>query len=396
MKDKDRFFRSLLDNDLYKFCMQQAILQLYPEVYVRYEFINRGINGFAKNLEYSLRGVVNSQAMNCGACVDEIAYLKKTCYFLSSPYIEFLSRYRFNPAEVTIKSQGNDLRIIIEGPWYQAILWEVPLMAAISELNFADKKPEPYPEVRKKAIEKLRIAEEKGFNFADFGTRRRFSFENHDAVIRNLAVSGASENGFIGTSNLHFAKEYNLRPIGTQAHEWFMFHAAKYGYGQANRMALKAWTKVYRGHLGIALADTFTTENFLKSFDCATAKLFDGVRQDSGCPFEFTDKIVKHYKKLRIDPRTKTIVFSDGLNIYKASKIAQYCKDIIQCSFGIGTNLTNDVGVRPLNIVIKMTACKPNKDAEWTPVVKISDDTGKITGNRGEVEYAKTVLKRSW
>jgi nicotinate phosphoribosyltransferase len=196
---------------------------------------------------------------------------------------------------------------------------------------------------------------------------------------------------FIGTSNVYLAYKYNLVPIGTHAHEWFMFHAAKYGFKMSNKLALENWVKVFRGDLGIALSDTFTSDAFFIAFDTKLAKLFDGVRQDSGDPIEFGYKIIDHYKKLNIDPKSKTIIFSDSLNPEKVREISKEFRGKIKVSFGIGTNLTNDVGAEPLNIVIKMTEALP-EGRHWIPTVKLSDSFGKYTGEREMIDMAKKFL----
>ena len=183
-----------------------------------------------------------------------------------------------------------------------------------------------------------------------------------------------------------------MHPIGTQAHEWFMLHGSCYGYQRANTKALDKWTSIYRGDLGIALTDTYTSKVFFRDFNPITARIYDGVRHDSGSPYEFARDVVSHYQKLRIDPTTKTIVFSDGLDHERIVVIKQFCDELgIRSSFGIGTNLTNDVGVAPLNIVIKMTACKLEDD-EWRPTIKLSDDKGKHTGSSDEINKAKKTL----
>ena len=197
---------------------------------------------------------------------------------------------------------------------------------------------------------------------------------------------------FPGTSNVYLAFLYDLTPLGTEAHEWFMFHGAKYGFQQANELGLKHWSDVYQGDLGTALCDTFTTEAFLKSFNKKYAKLYDGVRQDSGDVYEFANKVIDHYKKLGIDPLSKTIIFSDSLDSEKAKEINHWCNGKIKCSFGIGTNLSNDVGVTPLNMVIKMTATKPTDEDGWIPTIKLSDTAGKHTGDKKMIETCKYLL----
>ena len=232
--------------------------------------------------------------------------------------------------------------------------------------------------------EKADILAQNNIIFADFGTRRRYSFSNHKSLINDLL--SVEQNTLIGTSNVHLAKEFNIKPIGTMAHEWFMFHAVRSGYKMANTTAQDAWVKVFRGDLGIALTDTFTTDMFLSTFDSYYARLFDGVRQDSGDPFVFTDKLIRHYEKLNIDPGSKIIVYSDGLDIEKILKIHQNCADRVRDSYGIGTNLSNDVGVNPLNMVVKMTECRLSSHYPRHKTVKLSDDKGKHTGDPEELQ----------
>ena len=223
---------------------------------------------------------------------------------------------------------------------------------------------------------------------ADFGTRRRYSHDNQERIVKIF-----KENcpGFIGTSNVYFAMKYGLKPIGTQAHEWFQAHSAMFGYRMANRMAMDKWVEVFRGDLGIALSDTFTTDVFYQDFDMKLAKLFDGVRQDSGDPFQFIHKTLAHYEKLGIDPKSKTIVFSDGLDVETAIEIDNHAYGKIKTAYGVGTNLTNDVGVEPLNMVIKMISAKPENE-DWHHCIKLSDSVGKHTGDKKEIEVAKYVL----
>ncbi len=381
---------SILDNDLYKFTMQNAVVSLFPRAKAKFKFINRGKtifpNGFAENLQKQINNLAKIKLTKA-----EKKFLQKTCYYMPPTYFDFLSGYSYNPDEVEIMQTDGNLEITIEGYWYRIILWEVPLMSLISELYFEMTKPEIYS---KDKIIEITTAKAKDFanikvQFADFGTRRRFSHNNHDLVVETLKKEAG--NFFVGSSNVYFAMKYNVSPIGTHAHEWFMFHAAKYGFKMANKLAMENWVKIYRGDLGIALSDTFTTEAFFLSFDTKLAKLFDGVRQDSGDPLEFGHKTIEHYKKLRIDPMSKTIVFSDGLNPQKVEQITKEFTGKIKFSFGIGTNFTNDVGAKPLNIVIKMTEAQP-EGRGYIPTIKLSDSVGKHTGNEEMIEIAKKTL----
>ena len=381
---------SLLDNDLYKFTMQNAVIKRFPRAKVRYEFINRGEtvfpDGFAERLREIIYEMNNLQLQNA-----EKDYLASELHYLDPTYLDFLNGYRYNPSEVGVVQKGGELFVTVEGYWYRTILWEVPLMSIISELYFKmmgfeiDSEQEILNTVNKKATHYKML----GAKVADFGSRRRYSFNNHDKIVSALKSNGGKS--FTGTSNVYFAYKYKLTAIGTHAHEWFMFHAAKYGYKIANKMALENWVSIYRGDLGIALSDTFTTDVFYQAFDTKFAKLFDGVRQDSGDPLEFADKTIAHYKKLRIDPLSKTIVFSDGLNPDKVDEIEKYCRGRIGTSYGIGTNFTNDVGVKALNMVIKIVEVKPEGHI-WEHAVKLSDSRGKYTGDKTAVSLCKEVL----
>ena len=340
------------DNDLYKFTMQYGVVSLFPSDVVRYRFTNRGGDQFPEGFAQALKEEVDSMA-NLKLTKEEHKFLQEKCYYLPQAYLDFIAGYRFDPNEVKISQEDGNLEVIIEGLWYRTILWEVPLMAIISELFFKMTGAKPYDKAKRTQIadDKMKIYSGLGLKIADFGTRRRYSFENQDDIVATL--NKYAPNTFVGTSNVYLAMKYNTTPIGTHAHEWFMFHAAKFGYKIANKLALENWVNVYRGDLGIALSDTFTTEVFFRDFDTLYAKLFDGVRHDSGSPLEFADKTIEHYKKLRINPLSKTIVFSDALNPDMVKQIVEYCKGRIGMSFGIGTNFTNDVGVKPLNMVIK-------------------------------------------
>jgi nicotinate phosphoribosyltransferase len=287
--------------------------------------------------------------------------------------------------------EGENVEVSIEGYWYRTILWEVPLLCLISE-NFYQLQKEAREvdeAVAEKTAGKMKAYAELGVSIAEFGTRRRHSFAVHDLVVRTLR---AYDGTFVGTSNVHLARIHRTKPIGTHAHEWFMFHAAKYGFKMANTLALEHWIDVFRGDLGIALSDTFTTDEFFQIFDKKFGRLFDGVRHDSGDPLVFADKTIAHYKHLGIDPLSKTIIFSDALNPGKVERIAAYCRDRIGVSFGIGTNFTNDVGLEPMNIVLKMTEALPEAEP-WTPVIKLSDEPAKHTGDEESIALAKAVLQ---
>lgn len=383
---------SMLDNDLYKLTMQQAVHALYPRAEARYQFTNRGSNTFPEGFVGRLNEQINRMA-TLQLSQEEMSYLEETCYFLTPTYLDFLRHYRYDPSEVRAELHHGNLHLTISGPWVRTILWEVPLMALVSELYFEMVGPAVLPRMERRVrnITKARVLRDGNVQFADFGTRRRFSAENHEEVLTDiLEVSG---NSLVGTSNLHFAKKLGIKPIGTHAHEWFMFHAGLHGYRLANETALDAWTKVYNGHLGIALTDTYTTDSFLPSFDATRARVFDGVRQDSGDPLEFTSKMLQHYRKLHIDPLTRTIVFSDGLNTERAVRIRKRCENKINASFGIGTYLSNDVGPKALNMVIKLSESRLDSTAPWRPAVKLSDVAGKHSGSPDEIALCIDILQ---
>ncbi len=384
--------QSILDNDLYKFTMQQAVHVLYPNAEARYRFINRSGTEFPAGFARRLKAEIKTLAL-LKLSSKEKDYLTRTCPYLTPVYLDYLEHYRFDPDEISIKQNGGRLEMTVQGPWYRTILWEVPLMAVISELYFlmTDTVPASLKEQHTVNRSKAALLKQHGIQFADFGTRRRFSAQVHKQVISDLL--DIKEPTLIGTSNVHLARCFNLRPVGTLAHEWIMFHASLCGYPMANASAMDAWVKIYQGRLGIALSDTYTTPFFLTAFDSLRARIFDGVRQDSGDPFGFTETILCHYQNLGINPCTKIIVFSDGLTADKAVSIHQHIKDRIQDLYGIGTHLTNDVGATPLNMVIKLVSCTSGKEAPWRNTIKLSDESSKHTGDPEEIKTCMTLLQ---
>jgi nicotinate phosphoribosyltransferase len=380
---------SILDNDFYKFTMQQCVVKLFPRAKARYQFINRGKHLFPNGFAEALRRSVDEMAV-LRLSKEEKVWLAQTCPYLDPVYLDFLEGYCYDPSEVKIDQQSDILNVTVEGYWYRTILWEVPLLCLISENYYAlnGSQRQSDDELIFKTREKIEAYGKLGVTIAEFGTRRRHSFLVHKLVVETLKKYGSS---FVGSSNVHLAMKNMTKPIGTHAHEWFMFHAAKYGFKMANILALEHWVEVYRGDLGIALSDTFTTSEFYEVFDKKFAKLFDGVRHDSGDPLLFADKTIAHYQSLGIDPMSKTIIFSDALNFEKVKRIADHCNGRIGVSFGIGTNFTNDVGLKPMNIVMKMTEALPEAQP-WIPVIKLSDEPGKHSGDIRMIELAKEVL----
>lgn len=376
------------DNDLYKFSVMLAIQRLYPWAYVKYEFMNRGETPFPDGFAERLKEEIASME-NLAMTKEEKMYITRRCYFFDPVFIDFLEGYRYNPDEVQVMQSGNELKVEVEGYWYRTVLWEVPLMAMISELYFEMTGAVPQ-NIEEKAIAKALRLKQLEADHSDFGTRRRFSFDVHDKVIASLKENAGDY--FKGTSNLYFGMKYDTIPIGTMPHEWFMYHGAIYGYRAANMKALEAWVDVYQGSLGITLTDTYTTDSFYKSFNLKQAKLFDGVRWDSGDPLEFTEKTIRFYEESRIDPILKTIVYSDSLNVDRVEEIKKHVDGRIHDAYGIGTHFTNDVGVTPLNMVIKLTEVKHHDTLPFHYAVKLSDTPGKNTGNLEEIELSKRTL----
>lgn len=383
---------SILDTDLYKLTMQQAVCILYPAAQARYAFINRGGTPFPAGFGRELGARVREMA-GLRLTPGERGWLERRCPWFNPAYLDFLAGYRFDPDEVRIEQSGGELSVFAEGYWYRAILWEVPLMAVISQLYFemTGEAGQAWPEERRREATrgKARLFREKGIRFADFGTRRRFSYDHHAQVVEDLREAGEC---FLGTSCVHLAHRCGVAPVGTQAHEWFQYHAAAHGFLDANRLALERWVEVYRGELGIALTDTYGTADFLRSFGPLAARVYDGVRQDSGDPLELLERMVAHYRGLGIDPAGKTVVFSDSLDPGRVLEIHAACGGRVRDVYGIGTNLTNDVGVKPLNMVIKLVACRPDPSSGWIPAVKLSDDAGKHTGDRAMIELCRRTL----
>lgn len=384
--------KSILDTDLYKLTMQMAVVKKFPRAKARYAFINRGNTQFPDGFGEELRKQIKHME-ELSLSKDEKEFLRENADYFDPTYLDFLYGYRFNSSEVGIIQKEGDLEVYPEGYWHRSILWEVPVMAIISELYFKMTGQEPYDEGKREQnnLNKKNRLKLNGVKYADFGTRRRFSYKVQDELVK-LFAGRRSDGSFVGTSNVHLAQKYNTKMIGTHAHEWFMFHGAKYGFKMGNELSLEHWVDVFRGDLGIALPDTFTTDAFFKVFDKKFSKLFDGVRHDSDNFFDFTDKTINHYNKLNIDPLTKTIVYSDGLTTDTAIEATNYSRGKIKSSCGIGTHFTNDVGVKPLNIVIKMVDAKPEDSNGWIPTIKLSDVSGKNTGDKKMIENCKYVL----
>lgn len=387
----------LTDNDLYTFTVGKAVLDTFPDANFEYNFINRKGTRFNDAFFDKLQANVDNMA-NLRLHSTEKLWMKHSIPFLSLDYLDYLSNYRFDPSEVQIKNVDGNLDLKIVGPGHRTIFWEVPLLATISQCYYETVDTEWSSGINKAnwILDQAKRAKDKGDlienaiispKFLEFGTRRRRSFDTQKVVINELR----HVSSFMGTSNVYMAMTFDLKAHGTMSHQWIMANAALESLRYANRYALNNWNKVYKGDLGIALPDTFGVEAFFGDFDKQLARLFDGVRHDSGDPFEFADKVVKHYRKLRLNPMSKTIVFSDSLDIALVLKLQTYCEKIgIRCGFGIGTHFTNDFPGSPaLNIVIKLRAVQAEQNAPWTQVVKLSDVPTKATGDADALRVAR-------
>ena len=370
---------SLLDTDLYKMSMQQVALNRFATAHVVYEFKCRNahidLTPFAEEIIEELRCWCELRVKP-----EEIEYLRSIRWF-KPDYIDFLARYKPRFEDLQVQTGGDELAITVSGTWAQTILWEVPLLAIVSEVYLGRTQP------AEAAIEQgtrrlwdkvdwlntlLEDEPETGsrFQFTEFGTRRRYSRTWQKEVIRALSTS-LPEQVMLGTSNVHIAQEMGIRPFGTMAHEYLQVCQAYAPLPHFLEYALDQWAQEYRGDLGIALSDVVGMDAFLRAFDLYCCKLFDGVRHDSGDPAAWCNKLIEHYERHGIDPRTKTAVFSDGLTFDRAWGLTRDFADKIQVVHGIGTNLTNDMGFTALNIVMKVVECNGQ------PVAKISDSPGK-------------------
>lgn len=375
---------SLLDTDLYKLTMMQAVLHQFPDTQVEYTFKCRNK---AKWNDRVIRQIKDEIMNFCRLKfrIDEIEYLRSIPFF-KQDFIDFLDLYQPRCKGVDVTLNGKELEITVKGSWLLTILFEVPILAIVNEVYFDDVYPSDGVH---RLSEKLQLVHGiKDFKFADFGTRRRFKREWQKMVVETC--KNTVPDNFVGTSNVWLAKEFGIKPIGTMAHEWIQGgQGIKVRLADSQKLMLQAWVDEYRGDLGIALTDTLGSDAFLRDFDKYFAKLYDGVRHDSGDPIEWGEKMIAHYNELGIDPRTKTFVFSDGLNFPKAVEILDHFRNRIKVSFGIGTNLTNDFAdVEPLQIVMKMTKCNGN------PVAKISDSPGKgMCHDEAYLSYLKKVFE---
>ena len=385
---------SILDNDLYKFTVSYAYMKLFPNAECTFKFKDRNNVKRTPQFLNRFKNELKEFCENTHLTSTEFYLLKEShrIDFIPTYYWEWLWSFRFDYNKINTYLDTNGVLCMdVTDKCYKCTLYEIPCMFLIPEVNNKNKNID-WEYTINKLKEKVELANSNGMLFSEFGTRRRFNQEVQDKVCKYLKENAKT---CVGTSNVYFALKYGMKPIGTHPHEWFMFHGAQFGYKNANYIALENWVNVYDGDLGIALSDTYTSDIFFKNFSLKQAKLFDGVRQDSGDEYEFIQKTINFYTSKGIDYSTKTIVFSNALDFPKAAEILKYCKTVgIKCSFGIGTNLTCDVydinceKYSHENIVMKMSQCRMNENDIWKSAIKISDDLGKHMGNTLEFTHA--------
>ncbi len=388
---------SILDTDLYKFSTSNAYFQLYPLAEGTFKFNDRAAEVYDQTFLDSLKAEFEKLG-TLQLSDDEYAYVVTHIKYIPHNYWEWLRGFRFRPEKIEARLDGEGhIQIEVTDFLYRVTLYEVPILAIVAELR---NRTRGVKADNRKAMElldaKIAYANENRLPFSEFGTRRRFSSELHEAVVARLKEG--CPDYCAGTSNVYFAKKYNMTPIGTFPHEWVMFHSGVFGYKRANYLSLEDWIKVYDGALGTALIDTFTTKSFLRTLTMKQAKLLDGFRQDSGDEIEVGEAIIARLKEFGIDPATKIVVFSNALDFPRYKRIMDHFRGKVKVSAGIGTNLTCDPGIegyRPANIVMKLSRCRMSAKDPWEKVIKISDDKGKHMGDGKEFEIASYELHLS-
>ena len=383
--------QSLFDTDIYKFSMSYAAMVKYPLAEARFAFTDRA--KVSRSPEFLSRFIEEmKKAQDITFSQEQFDWACKTIPYIPEFYWEWLRGFRFdyNKMDIYLDDEGI-LHVEVLDKWYRSTLYEILVLFTVTEVqNQLNGNIEKYDETEmlRRLSKKVELSNENVLKFSEFGTRRRFSSDVQDTVCKYLKENSKY---CVGTSNVHFAHKYGMRPCGTQAHEWFMAHEV-YGFLQTNYLALEAWSSVFDGDLGIALTDTSSVNSFIMNFSMKLAKLLDGVRCDSGDEYEFTEKMIKRYQELGINPLSKTIIYSNALDFEKALNIQKHFEGRIQTSFGIGTNLTNDTGFRAENIVMKMKQFRMTPRENFINTIKISDDAGKHMGPEEEIRFAKHVL----
>ncbi|MCI7107316.1 MAG: nicotinate phosphoribosyltransferase [Agathobacter sp.] len=379
----NQIIKSLLETDMYKISMGQAIYHQFSDYKTTWSFKCRNKDVyFAEEMVEEIRQQIQAYC-SLRFTEEELAYLNEIKWMKGS-YIDFLRLWqpRFEDFEITTDA-GCGLSIETKGTWLNTSMYEIPTLAIVNEVYFrmAYDYDVLFASFQKRLAEKVNALKAEGEgekydigSFSEFGLRRRLSAEAQELAVKTLSENKYRDSTFVGTSNIYLAKQYGLTPVGTMAHEWIMCVGQgnhKHNPAYSNWYAMDAWIKEYGILNGVALTDAITTDCFLRDFQLTYATLFSGVRHDSGDPFAWGDKMIRHYEGLGIDPKTKTLLFSDSLDFKKASELYAYFKDRARVAFGIGTYIANDTEVPALNIVMKTTACN------GMDVAKISDVAGK-------------------
>lgn len=382
--------QSIIDTDLYKFTTSYAYFKSFPQAQGTFVFHDREDTVYDESFITRLNAAF-ADLEKLSLTDEEFEYMVKNCRFIPQNYFEWLRGFRFESSKLKVwLSQEGHLHIEATDLLYKVTLYEIAVLATVSALRNEGNEIE-MEDVISRLKPKIELSNRERIPFSDFGTRRRFSFEVHKTVMEYIKANAYCCNG---TSNCYLAMKLGMKAIGTYPHELPMFIAAvNGGPRQANYLAMEEWVKVYDGYLGIALTDTYGSDIFFKNFSKKHASLFDGVRQDSGDPIRFIDMAIARYNELGIDPMTKTIIFSDSLDFPRAAEIMKACEGRIRCSFGIGTNITNDTGYKPCNIVMKLSQCCMNEKQQIRKCVKLSDVPGKAMGDATEVDLYRRLLE---
>jgi nicotinate phosphoribosyltransferase len=386
--------RSLLDTDLYKFTMMQVVLHQFPGAHVEYQFRCRSAGA---DLAQCVDEIRTEIAALCALrfTEEELAYLQ-SLRFIKSDFVDFLGLFQLNEKYIVVTptaqaDRAGEIDIVIRGPWLHTILFEIPVLAIVNELYFRRTVSHPdfaegHARLEHKIAPLVGDTQLDGIRIADYGTRRRFSRDWHEQVL--LKTRSLLGDRFAGTSNVHLAMKHGMIPLGTMAHEYLQAcQALGPRLRDSQTYAFEVWAREYRGDLGIALSDVYGMNAFLRDFDLYFCKLFDGARHDSGDPFDWGEQLIAHYQNLRVDPRTKLLVFSDSLTFPLMAALYERFHERCKLAFGIGTNLTNDLGSTPLQIVIKLVRCNGQ------PVAKLSDTPSKnLCDDAAYVAYLRQVF----
>ncbi len=384
---------SLLDTDLYKFTMMQVVLHHFPAANVEYRFKCRNpgirLTPHVDEIREQVRALCTLRFSE-----PELAYLR-AMRFIKSDFVDFLGLFQLNTKYISIEPSRHvdgEIEIVIKGPWLHTILFEIPVLAIVNEVYFRGTQSAPdFNEGRRRLREKIGLIASdpamEGVRIADYGTRRRFSRQWHEEVI--VALRTGLGGNLAGTSNVMYAAQHGLTPLGTMAHEYLQAcQALGPRLRDSQIFGFEMWAREYRGDLGIALSDVYGMDAFLRDFDMYFCKLFDGARHDSGDPVEWGERLIAHYERNRVDPGTKTLVFSDSLTIPKVIELYKRFRHRARIAFGVGTNLTNDLGYKPLQIVIKMVRCNGQ------PVAKLSDSPEKnMCDDEAYLAYLRQVFE---